>query len=140
MVDVHSPEQRSANMSAIRDRNTKPEMVVRRLVHRLGFRYRLHGKKLPGKPDIVFSRLHKVIFVHGCFWHMHSCKYGAVTPVTRADFWASKRAATVVRDKRNNEALRASGWQVLVVWECQTRDLERLGHDVLLPFLANRDE
>jgi len=86
-VDVHTPAQRHSNMAAIRAKNTKPEMVVRRVVHALGGRYRLHGTNLPGKPDLVFPARRKVIFVHGCFWHMHDCRYGQVAPATRTEFW-----------------------------------------------------
>jgi DNA mismatch endonuclease (patch repair protein) len=126
MVDVHTPAQRRANMSAIRGTDTKPELIVRQLIHALGFRYRLHGRKLPGKPDLVLTRHRKVIFVHGCFWHSHDCKYGNVKPATRRDFWAEKRRATVERDAKNIELLEKSGWTVLVVWECSMRDKEQL--------------
>jgi DNA mismatch endonuclease, patch repair protein len=125
-TDVHTPEQRSRNMAAIRCADTKPEMRVRRLLHLLGYRFRLHRKDLPGKPDIVLAKHRAVIFVHGCFWHCHSCRYGSVTPATRADFWAAKRASNVARDRRNKTALRALGWRVLVIWECETKDLERV--------------
>lgn len=121
MADVHTPEQRSFNMSRIRNRNTKPEMVVRSLVHRMGYRYRLHRKDLPGKPDLVFPGRRKVIFVHGCFFHMHDCPYGKVTPKTNAEFWHKKRLSNVERDKRNVAELERGGWMVLVVWECMTR-------------------
>jgi DNA mismatch endonuclease (patch repair protein) len=121
MADVLTPEQRRRCMSAIRGKDTKPEMVVRRLVHAMGFRYRLHRKDLPGCPDLVFPRLRKVIFVHGCFWHMHRCPYGQVKPKTNKAFWETKRQATVKRDRRNKRDLRALGWGTLSVWECQTR-------------------
>jgi len=126
MVDVLTKEQRSYNMSCIKGKNTRPEMVVRSLVHRMGYRYRPHKKELPGKPDIVLVRHKKVIFVHGCFWHMHKCKYGRVTPATNAEFWEKKRLGNVERDKRNLRQLRKLGWKVLVVWECQIRNLNRL--------------
>ena len=113
-------------MSQIRSRNTKPEMIVRSLVHRMGFRYSLHRKDLPGKPDIVLTRHKKIIFVHGCFWHMHKCRYGRVTPKTNAKFWQSKRQGNVDRDKRNLKELRKLGWKILIVWECQTRDIDKL--------------
>jgi DNA mismatch endonuclease (patch repair protein) len=99
---------------------------VRALLHGLGFRYRLHGKALPGKPDLVFARAQAVLFVHGCFWHMHRCKYGKPAPATNASFWAEKRRSNVERDKRNRAALRAAGWRVFEVWECHTRDGEKL--------------
>ncbi len=126
MVDVHTKEQRSFNMSRIRGGDTKPEMIVRSLVHSMGFRYRLHRKDLPGKPDIVLPRHKKIIFVHGCFWHSHNCKYGKVFPKTNSDFWENKRSETVLRDARNIKALRAGGWEVLVVWGCEVCCLEEL--------------
>lgn len=113
-------------MAAIRSRNTKPEMIVRRLVHRLGFRFRLHRRDLPGRPDLVFPRLRKIVEVRGCYWHMHDCSFGRVTPRTNANFWHVKRSGNVRRDMRNLARLRALGWEVLVVWECQTRDLSAL--------------
>ena len=126
MVDVLTKEQRSHNMSQIRCKNTKPEMIVRSLVHRMGYRYSLHRKDLPGKPDLVLVRHKKVIFVHGCFWHMHRCKYGRVIPKTNKKFWKIKREGNVDRDKRNLRKLRREGWKVLVIWECQTRNTEKL--------------
>jgi DNA mismatch endonuclease (patch repair protein) len=126
MPDVHTPQQRSFNMSRIRHRNTRPEMLVRSLVHRMGYRYRLHRKDLPGKPDLVFPSRRKIIFVHGCFFHMHDCRYGRVTPKTNAEFWQTKRLSNVERDRRNVAALKSVGWRVLEVWECQTRELESL--------------
>jgi DNA mismatch endonuclease, patch repair protein len=108
-------------MAAIRSANTKPEMRVRSALHALGYRFRLHRKDLPGRPDIVLPRLRTVIFVHGCFWHCHRCKYGSVVPATRADFWATKRAGNVARDRRNRTALRRAGWRVFVLWECEVR-------------------
>ncbi len=125
MSDVHSSEQRSFNMSRIRSKDTKPEMIVRSLVHQMGFRFRLHGKGLPGKPDLVLPGHRKVVFVHGCFWHMHRCRYGKVVPKTNAAFWSEKRRGNVLRDRRNRRALVADGWSVLVVWECWTKDIDR---------------
>lgn len=121
MADVHNTATRSRNMAAIRSVNTKPEMRVRSALHALGYRFRLHRKDLPGRPDIVLPRLRTVIFVHGCFWHCHRCKYGSVVPATRADFWAAKRAGNVARDRRNRSALRRAGWRVFVLWECEVR-------------------
>jgi DNA mismatch endonuclease, patch repair protein len=121
MADVHNPAARSRNMAAIRSTNTRPEMRVRSALHALGYRFRLHRKDLPGRPDIVLPRLRTVIFVHGCFWHCHRCKYGSVVPATRADFWAAKRAGNVARDRRNRSALRRAGWRVCVLWECEVR-------------------
>ena len=126
MADVLTPEQRRLNMSRIRGKNTKPEMVVRRLVHSLGFRYRLHVQALPGSPDLVFPARHKVIFVHGCFWHRHRCRLGRPRPATRASFWENKLAGNVERDRRTRQALQKAGWKPLVVWQCQIRDSERL--------------
>jgi DNA mismatch endonuclease (patch repair protein) len=126
MADVLTPEQRKKNMSAIRGKDTKPEKIVRSLVHRLGYRYRLHDGRLPGKPDLVFSSRRKAIFVHGCFWHMHACPYGQVVPKTNAEFWQVKRQGNVERDQRNIGRLEADGWQCLVIWECMVRDADDL--------------
>jgi DNA mismatch endonuclease, patch repair protein len=126
MADVHTLEQRTRNMSAIRGKDTKPEMIVRRLVHSMGYRYRLHRRDLAGRPDLVFSSRRKVIFVHGCYWHMHDCRYGRVVPATRTGFWQDKRRSNVDRDARNQVALYEAGWRTEVVWECQTRDPNEL--------------
>jgi len=126
MVDVLTPEQRSFNMSRIRSRDTRPEIIVRSMVHRMGYRYRLHKKDLPGKPDLVLSQHRKIINVHGCFFHMHSCKYGRVVPATNSEFWTLKRHSNVKRDRKNLLILRTDGWQVLTVWECETRNPHRL--------------
>lgn len=121
MTDIHTREQRSRNMAAIRSRNTKPEVRVRRVLHAMGFRFRLHRKDLPGRPDIVLPKYRTAIFVHGCFWHCHRCKYGSVVPATRAEFWAAKRGGNVARDRRHAAALRRLGWRVAVLWECEVR-------------------
>ena len=113
-------------MSAIRGKDTKPEMVVRSITHALGYRYRLHRRDLPGVPDMVFPKLRKVINVHGCFWHMHKCRYGSVTPKTNVEFWQNKRSGNVARDRKVLECLRTLGWNVLTVWECETRDTQLL--------------
>jgi DNA mismatch endonuclease (patch repair protein) len=126
MVDVHTPEQRSRNMAAIRGKNTKPEICVRRLLHSSGYRFRLHRNDLPGKPDIVLPKHKVVIFVHGCFWHCHDCRYGAVKPATRSEFWTAKLQSNVDRDRRNEAALKALGWRVKVVWECETKNPEKV--------------
>ena len=126
MADVLTPEQRRRNMAAIKGKNTRPEMVVRRLVHSLGYRYRLHRKDLPGKPDLVFTSRRKIIEVNGCYWHMHDCRYGRVTPKANAEFWQNKRLSNVMRDKRNGEELLKQGWRVFVVWECEIKDVEKL--------------
>ena len=125
-MDVLTPEQRRRNMAAIKGKNTNPELKVRKALHALGFRFRLYRRDLPGRPDIVLPRLQTAIFVHGCFWHMHSCRFGLVRPATNAKFWKDKRAATAERDRRKTKLLEASGWRVLVVWECETRDQESL--------------
>ena len=126
MADAHTPEQRSRNMAAVRNRNTKPELRVRSMLHSLGFRFRLHRKDLPGTPDIVLTKHQTVILVHGCFWHTHDCRKGSTIPQTRPHFWAVKRQGTVERDTRNVASLEAAGWNVIVVWECQTRTDEDL--------------
>ena len=113
---------RSANMRAIRSNDMRPELAVRSLVHKLGYRYRLHGKDLPGKPDLVFTSRHKVIFVHGCFWHGHQGCSKSRRPSTNCEFWDRKLDETIARDARNVEALIEAGWGVLVIWECWTRD------------------
>ena len=118
-MDILSTEKRSEVMSRIRGQDTKPEMMVRRLVHRLGYRYRLHGKHLPGKPDLVFPGRKKVIFVHGCFWHQHSGCKAATMPKTRADFWRNKLERNVERDEQQKAELANGGWEVLTIWECQ---------------------
>ncbi|MHA7271193.1 very short patch repair endonuclease [Arthrobacter sp. HLT1-20] len=122
MVDVLTPEQRHLVMSHIRSKDTKPEMIVRRLLYAQGYRYRLHAKDLPGKPDIVFRGRHKVIFVNGCFWHSHSCADGRHRPQTNADFWEAKRQRTLERDAHAVAALEANGWSVATVWECELRE------------------
>ncbi len=109
-------------MAAIRGKDTGPEMVVRSLLHRLGYRFRLHRKDLPGKPDIYLPRYRTAVFVHGCFWHMHDCKYGQVVPKTNAEFWRKKRESNVERDARNLTAITERGWQPIVIWECETRN------------------
>ena len=135
MADNLTAEQRKRNMSAIKSRHTKPEIIVRSIVHRLGFRFRLHDKKLVGKPDIVLPRHKKIILVHGCFWHIHDCKRGNVTPKTNTDYWQNKRFGNVERDKTNLEIIENQGWKVLVVWECQTKNLPIL-ENVLKDFLV----
>lgn len=124
--DVLTPEQRSRCMSRIKGKNTGPERIVRSVAHRMGYRYRLHDKHLPGTPDLVFSKRKKIIFVHGCFWHMHDCRYGRVVPKTNAEFWAEKRGRSVERDRENEVALKAMGWSVLTIWECEVKDRKLL--------------
>ncbi len=129
-LDPLSPEERSERMRRIKSSGTKPELVVRKLVRELGFRYRLGGLGLPGKPDLVFKSRKKVIFVHGCFWHQHGCGHYK-QPKTRLDFWLPKLRANVERDRRVQARLRSLGWDVLVVWECETRgDLKELKNKI----------
>ena len=128
MTDTLSQPDRSKRMSLIRGKNTKAELLVRRLVHGLGYRYRLHDRKLPGKPDIVFKRRKKVIFVHGCFWHQHPdprCKI-AHLPKTNTDFWKEKLARNQHRDTKNVALLLSLGWEVLEIWECQLSNMNSL--------------
>ena len=113
-------------MTAIKSRHTKPEIIVRSIIHRLGFRFRLHDAKLPGKPDIVLPRHKKIILVHGCFWHIHDCKRGNVAPKTNVEYWQNKRFRNVKRDTENLTAYQNGGWQTLIVWECEINDLLRL--------------
>ncbi|TIR14705.1 MAG: DNA mismatch endonuclease Vsr [Mesorhizobium sp.] len=122
MVDQLTAHQRSAFMANIRSRHTRPELVVRRLLHGMGYRYRLHHKKLPGRPDIVFVKRRKVIFVHGCFWHNHEgCSFAHV-PKTRPDYWQAKFEYNRSRDKLNRAQLESEGWKVLVIWECDINE------------------
>lgn len=121
-----SSELRSRIMRAVKSKNTAPEKHVRSFVHRLGYRYRLHRADLPGKPDLVFPRLRKVIFVHGCFWHDHGCIRGSRRPKTNSRYWQTKIMKNVARDRRAISALNELGWGVLVLWECQIQDQERL--------------
>ncbi len=126
MADKLSPERRSVNMKAIRSKDTSPEMAVRRLVHGMGYRYRLHRKNLPGKPDLVFGPKRKVIFVHGCFWHQHSNCVDGRKPKSNTGYWSEKLERNVRRDAENRTRLEADGWEVLVVWECETARPEAL--------------
>ena len=119
-------EQRSRNMSAIKSKNTKPEIKVRKVLHSMGYRFRLHSKDLPGSPDIVLPKYKTVIFVHGCFWHRHeNCKYATI-PKTRKEFWASKFKANIKRDKGIQEKIKNIGWQSVVIWECETKNIDDL--------------
>jgi DNA mismatch endonuclease, patch repair protein len=126
VVDNLSAQQRSYCMSRIRDRDTLPEIIVRRLLHRLGFRFRLHRRELPGCPDIVLPRHRKTVFVHGCFWHSHRCRMGRVVPKSNQRYWAERRSKNKVRDRRNVRRLRGQGWSVFTVWECWTRQPDLL--------------
>lgn len=130
-TDVHSPERRSYNMSRIRGRDTKPELVIRRGLHARGFRFRLQARDLPGRPDLVLPRYRAAVFVHGCFWHGHSCHLFQM-PVTRREFWDAKVARNRERDAQAREALAVHGWRTLTVWECALRGRHRLPGDVVL--------
>ena len=120
-MDVHTPEQRSFNMSKIRGKDTRPEMMVRGWLWATGYRYRLHRKDLPGRPDIVLSKYRAVIFVHGCFWHRHGCKY-TTFPGSRQEFWQAKFKGNVQRDKDSQTKLVSQGWRILVLWECEIKN------------------
>jgi DNA mismatch endonuclease (patch repair protein) len=133
MADTLTRKERSARMALIRGKDTGPEMVVRRLVHGLGYRYRLHSSLLPGKPDLVFSARKKVIFVHGCFWHRHSdsaCKLSRM-PKSRLDFWRPKLEKNRIRDERIRQELTLLGWELLIIWECQLSDMASLSKQVM---------
>lgn len=119
-------EQRSRIMRAVKGADTTPELAVRRLAHSMGYRFRLHRKDLPGKPDLTFPRLRKAIFVHGCFWHGHDCARGARVPVQNRDYWTRKVARNMDRDMSVQSALQRLGWKSLVVWECEIKDQDRL--------------
>jgi DNA mismatch endonuclease, patch repair protein len=123
MTDVFSSEKRSQIMSRVRGTNTRPEVIVRSIIHRMGFRYRLHRRDLPGIPDIVLSKLGKVVLVHGCFWHGHPRCRKSARPQSNSDFWIKKLDRNIARDKANQRALRRLGWRVLVVWECQLKSV-----------------
>ena len=121
MADVHTPKQRSFNMSRIKGKDTKPEMPVRRFLHGHGYRYKLHTKTLPGKPDLVLPKYNTVIFIHGCFWHGHgNCRY-FVVPKTRTQWWLAKINANTANDKKQQTALRKAGWKVITLWECDLK-------------------
>ena len=126
MTDVFDKAQRSAVMRRVKGRDTKPEMIVRRALTRLGARYRLHRKDLPGSPDVVMPGRRLVLFVHGCFWHGHDCARGARTPKQNRDYWLAKVARNRARDAAHREALAALGWRVETLWECDLKDAEAL--------------
>lgn len=124
-MDTLTPEQRSAVMARVRGKHTGPELIVRSLAHSLGYRFRLHGKHLPGCPDLVFASRRKVIFVNGCFWHFHKCKCFRM-PKSRTEFWLAKLERNRLRDARSRAALKRAGWQAFTVWECQLRSVPTL--------------
>jgi DNA mismatch endonuclease (patch repair protein) len=125
-MDTFTAEERAAIMRRIRGKDTRPEMAVRRMIHRMGFRYALHRADLPGNPDLVFPCHGKVLFVHGCFWHGHSCRAGRNRPHSNRRYWIPKLDRNKARDAANRRRLRALGWEVLTVWECQLKNPERL--------------
>ncbi len=129
-MDRLTPEHRSWVMSRIGGKDTKPELFVRRLIHAEGYRFRLHRKSLPGSPDLVFPGRKKAIFVHGCFWHQHGCRISKV-PKTRTAYWTEKFERNRARDEKNRLELVCLGWQVFVVWECETRHDQQLKHRIL---------
>jgi len=120
MTDVHTKQQRSFNMSCIRNKDTKPELLIRKSLFAKGFRYRLHSNNLPGKPDMVFSKYKAVIFINGCFWHYHKCRLSKI-PSTRKSWWKKKLTSNMERDRKNKQELLSSGWRVLTIWECSWR-------------------
>lgn len=133
-MDSLTPERRSWNMSRIKSGDTKPERLVRSLLHRMGYRFRLHRKDLPGRPDIVLPKYRSVILVHGCYWHRHpGCRF-AYTPKSNLEFWQAKFDENVSRDERQNRQLSELGWRVITVWECETKEMaalaERLGREI----------
>lgn len=125
-MDVLTPEQRRRCMASISGKNTKPELIVRKLLFSLGYRYRLHYSNLPGKPDLVFPSKRKVIFIHGCFWHRHDCSKGKSLPSNNSEFWQKKLSDNVIRDSKNISDLKKLGWDVLVIWTCELKNLELL--------------
>lgn len=135
MADVHSPEVRSKNMRAIRGRDTKPELIIRKGLHHLGFRYRISPPELPGKPDLYFPKYRAVIFVHGCFWHAHRC-YMFHLPATRREFWKEKLNKNIQRDKKVTQSLLDKELRVLVVWECAIKGRKKIKKELLLDCIA----
>lgn len=132
MTDVFTKEQRSRVMSRIRGKDTRPERIIRSLLHRMGYRFRLHNPFLPGKPDIVLARHRKIIFVNGCFWHGHrQCRKGSI-PASNREFWQNKILSNKERDKLTRRLLRKQGWKVLTIWECELRDIDRLTRKIEL--------
>jgi DNA mismatch endonuclease (patch repair protein) len=135
MADTRTPEQRSRIMRSVGAKNTGPELIVRSVLHREGYRFALHRKDLPGSPDVVLPKYRKIIFVHGCFWHGHGCEKGKL-PKSRKGYWGNKIAADIARDKKRTASLRREKWSVAVVWQCQTKNADRLKNR-LLRFVEN---
>lgn len=130
MTDVFPSDKRSWIMSRVRDKNTSPEVKVRSLIHRLGYRFRLHRKDLPGKPDLVFNSRKKTIFVHGCFWHRHDCARGHRIPKTNSEYWIEKIQRNVERDSKHQSDLKMSGWDILIIWECEIGNPNNLAKEI----------
>ncbi|WP_306016861.1 very short patch repair endonuclease [Oceanicaulis sp. MMSF_3324] len=128
--DVFTPQDRARVMRAVKGKDTKPEMIVRRLAHAMGYRFRLHRKDLPGKPDLVFPGRKAVIFVHGCFWHGHDCARGSRQPKQNAEYWRTKIGRNVERDTDNLETLASQGWRTQVIWECEMKDRDALAERI----------
>ena len=137
MTDVFSIEKRSWVMSRVRGRETSPEIKVRSLTHRLGYRFRLHRKNLPGRPDLVFPFRKKVIFVHGCFWHGHDCPRGKRTPKTNTGYWIEKIRKNIERDTKSQSELQSLGWSVLIIWECEIKNLDKIACKII-EYLSDR--
>lgn len=140
MVDTLTAPERSERMRLIRNKDTKPEMIVRRLIYGMGYRYRLHRRDLPGCPDLVFPRYRKVLFVHGCFWHRHPdplCKLARL-PKSNLNFWLPKLERNRSRDERNQEALLALGWEFMIVWECELKDINKLENRIQMFLEGNK--
>ena len=135
-MDHVAPGKRGQIMAAVRSKDTTPELKIRRALHRLGYRYALHASDLPGRPDLVFRPRKKIVFVHGCFWHGHRCKKGR-RPKTNRSFWSAKADNNKARDRRVTRNLRRGGWSVLTVWQCQTKDMDKLV-DKIARFLESR--
>ncbi len=134
-MDVFEPEKRSEIMRRVKSTDTKPEIVVRKILHAMGFRFRLHRKDLPGSPDIVLPRYRKIVLVHGCFWHGHNCPAGRKIPKSNVEYWLQKLERNRLRDTKNLARLNESGWDVLVLWECEIRSPE-MTRDRLEEFLG----
>ena len=129
-MDVHNPKVRSFNMSQIKSKGTKPELIVRKLCFSKGLRYRLNKKIYNISADLIFPKYKSVLFVHGCFWHSHDCKYGRVKPKSNAEFWNKKRGDTCIRDQRNQTKLIENDWKYLIIWECELKNLENVSFKV----------
>jgi DNA mismatch endonuclease, patch repair protein len=121
-MDVHNKKTRSYNMSQIKNKDTKPEIIVRKICHQMGLRYRLHKKIFNTRPDLIFKKHKTVIFVNGCFWHKHNCRYGSVIPKTNTEFWEKKRLSTVERDNKNYSNILQNNWKYYVIWECELKN------------------